>query len=667
MLVCFRHQDRVALFDLDAKEGVWSWGDDELEGPHDAQILPNGNTPITSSKQAKIFEVTPESERVWHWRMPTGEREERLPSLIRAYRVEGAVLEPLRVGAMSPSHPPYARLEDVATQADYSLMDRLDADPDGTETGEDHDPRQVFSGHYVPVRPTPLVDPVYVAHSPALFAELGWSDDLARTDAFRRVFSGDLDAAPPPMRRHGWATGYALSIYGQEYVDQCPFRTGNGYGDGRAISVLEGRFRGRRWEMQLKGAGRTPYCRGGDGRAVLRSSVREFLAQEHMHALGVPTSRSLSLFVSRSETVQRPWYEENSTSIDPDRWVEEPVAISTRVAPSFLRVGQLELFARRARRQEHPRAMEELERLLVHIVDREYREEIPPDLELGEQLVLLARAFRERLTSLVANWIRVGYCQGNFNGDNCALGGFTLDYGPFGFMEVFDPEYQPWTGGGRHFSFFNQPEAAQRNYHMFWVSLRTWSGFRREQLEELEVIRQGFSQVMQEKLETVWTAKLGLPSSNAPLVRRLATLMARTHVDYTMLFRELSDLPDSLEALKKSFYQTLLLRGRPTVDEASWTAWLHDWREALQLDARPPEQVSAAMKAVNPSFILREWLLVPAYQRAAQGDHTPLQELQARMTRPYANRSEDPHGHFYALKPRATFGVGGISHMSCSS
>jgi len=558
-------------------------------------------------------------------------------------------------------------MEDVAEHVDYSLMDHLDADPDGTETGEDHDPRQVFSGHYVPVRPTPLADAAYVAHSPTLFAELGWSDDLARTDPFRRVFSGDMDAAPLPMHHHGWATGYALSIYGQEYVDQCPFRTGNGYGDGRAISVLEGRFRGRRWEMQLKGAGRTPYCRGGDGRAVLRSSVREFLAQEHMHALGVPTSRSLSLFVSRSETVQRPWYSEGSSSVDPDRWVEEPVAISTRVASSFLRVGQLELFARRARRQEHPRAMEELERLLVHIIDREYREEIPSELELGDQLVLLARAFQERLTSLVASWIRVGYCQGNFNGDNCALGGFTLDYGPFGFMEIFDPEYQPWTGGGRHFAFFNQPEAAQRNYHMFWVSLRTWSGLSSEQLEELERIRQGFPELMRAKLAQMWTAKLGLPVSNPPLVRRLIALMAQGPVDYTIFFRELSALPDTLEPLRQSFYQTLLLWGRPTIDEAAWSAWLHDWHEALELHERSPEQVSAEMKAVNPTFLLREWLLVPAYQRAAQGDHTLLHELQDRMTRPYGDPSDDPQGRYYTQKPRATLGVGGISHMSCSS
>lgn len=172
-----------------------------------------------------------------------------------------------------------------------------------------------------------------------------------------RMFSGDTLQLPKPLRTHGWATGYALSIYGTEYYQQCPFQTGNGYGDGRAISILEANINGKRWEMQLKGGGRTPYCRGADGRAVLRSSVREFLAQEHMYALGVPTSRSLTLYTSKSETVKRPWFNQDSYSRDPEVTIEEDVAITTRVAPSFLRVGQIELFGRRARKHEHPKPL----------------------------------------------------------------------------------------------------------------------------------------------------------------------------------------------------------------------------------------------------------------------------------------------------------------------
>ncbi len=169
---------------------------------------------------------------------------------------------------------------EFAQRADYSLLDSLRADPQATADGVDHQPRQVFSGHFVPVTPTPLPAPELVAHSSTLFHELGLSESLVHDDQFRRLFSGDISVATGPMRPYGWATGYALSIYGSEYIQQCPFGTGNGYGDGRALSVFEGVFNGRRWEMQLKGGGPTPYCRGADGRAVLRSSVREFLAQE---------------------------------------------------------------------------------------------------------------------------------------------------------------------------------------------------------------------------------------------------------------------------------------------------------------------------------------------------------------------------------------------------
>ena len=168
--------------------------------------------------------------------------------------------------------------EEFVNNIDYSFMDNLKEDPEATQDGNDFIPRQVFSGHYVPVKPTPLSSPEYVAHSKNLLTELAISNLLLEDKDFKKLFSGDLSSFKKPMRNFGWATGYALSIYGREYNHQCPFKTGNGYGDGRAISVFEGIFKGKRFEMQLKGSGPTPYCRGGDGRAVLRSSIREFLA-----------------------------------------------------------------------------------------------------------------------------------------------------------------------------------------------------------------------------------------------------------------------------------------------------------------------------------------------------------------------------------------------------
>jgi uncharacterized protein YdiU (UPF0061 family) len=545
--------------------------------------------------------------------------------------------------------------------ADYSLMNTLNADPDATVDGDDHRARQVFSGHFVPVTPTLLAEPEYVTHSGTFFQELGLSDELAFNEQFRQVFSGDISAVREPMRPVGWATGYALSIYGTEYIRQCPFGTGNGYGDGRAISVFEGIINGQRWEMQLKGGGPTPYCRGGDGRAVLRSSVREFLAQEYMQALGVPTSRSLTLYVSKSETVTRPWYSQDSHSIDPDILVDNPVAISTRVAPSFLRVGQLELFARRARSNAHPRALEELSMIVSHLIEREYKSDIDQTLVFADQVVELAKLFRQRLTSLVANWQRIGYCQGNFNSDNCAAGGFTLDYGPFGFCEIFDLWFQPWTGGGKHFSFFNQPIAAEVNYHMFLTALRPLLVEDAEALEHLDQLGHGFAKAMEKQIQNMWAAKLGLTEYNSTLFETLLQLMLHSRVDYTMFFRELSHIPDDVSALKKSFY----VETSQQLDE-QWQSWLESWRDLVRNDGNLAE-ISKKMKQTNPKYTWREWLIVPVYQQAMQGDYTLVKELQEVLSHPYDEQSQDIEDKYYRLKPEVFFDAGGVSHYSCSS
>lgn len=559
------------------------------------------------------------------------------------------------------AEPCVKTFDDFVRLADYSLLDTLNVDPDATRDGDDHRARQVISGHFVPVTPTPLAEPEYVTHSSTFFNELGLSDELAFNEKFRRLFSGDISAAHEPMRQVGWATGYALSIYGTEYTQQCPFGTGNGYGDGRAISVFEGILKGQRWEMQLKGGGSTPYCRGADGRAVLRSSVREFLAQEYMQALGVPTSRSLTLYVSKSENVKRPWYSQDSHTTDPDILVDNPVAISTRVAPSFLRVGQLELFARRARNNAHPRALEELRMIVSHLIEREYKSDINQKLVFVDQLVELAKLFRQRLTSLVANWQRVGYCQGNYNSDNCAAGGFTLDYGPFGFCEIFDPEFQPWTGGGKHFSFFNQPIAAEANYHMFWTAVRPLLAKNTEALERFDQVRHGFAEAMQKQIQKMWVAKLGLTEYNPKLIKELMQLMTHSEVDYTIFFRELSHMPEDVLVLKKSFY----VKTSQKLDE-QWQSWLKSWRDLVIKDGNLAE-ISANMKQTNPKYTWREWLIVPAYQQAMLGDYTLVKELQEVLSYPYDEQSQEVEDKYYRLKPKAFFNAGGVSHYSCSS
>ena len=550
---------------------------------------------------------------------------------------------------------------DFLNQSDFSLIKTLNADPQSTVDGTDHSPQQVYSGHYVPVTPIALTSPKYITHSGEFFKELGLGDKLIEDENFTQFFSGNYKVKTKDLNNFGWATGYALSIYGTEYNSQCPFRTGNGYGDGRAISIFEGVFKGQRWEMQLKGSGPTPYCRGGDGRAVLRSSIREFLAQELMHSLGVPTTRSLTLFVSEKDKVKRPWYQKDSESFDPEIMVDNYVAIATRVAPSFLRIGQIELFARRVKNKSHDESFQELKMIVEHLINRNYKDEIFNNKPFSEQVIELAYLYRKRLTSLVANWIRVGYCQGNFNSDNCALGGYTLDYGPFGFCELFDPLFQPWTGGGEHFSFFNQPLAAELNFKMFCSSLKLLVEKDKSSSNKLDEIIYGFNKCMEEEIQIMWSKKLGIKIYDENLIKNLFNLMITTKVDYTKFFRNLSKIPNNVNDLKDSFYKL------PTNElESSWNIWIKSWKSCLDKSFELKD-ISNSMLQINPKYTWREWLVVSAYEKAEKGDYSELKDLQNLFKDPYGNNSSESNKKYDRLRPNKYFNAGGISHYSCSS
>lgn len=554
--------------------------------------------------------------------------------------------------------------EELINLSDYSFVNKLNKDPDSKYSGDNKFPREVFSGHFVEVEPTAIKDPIYISHSINFFKELGFSENLLKSSDFIKLFSADSSNISIKNNLKSWATGYALSIYGREYYAQCPFQTGNGYGDGRAISILEAVINDKKWEFQLKGSGKTPYCRGADGRAVLRSSIREFLAQEHMHELKIPTSRSLTLFTSKKEQVTRPWFKDNSHSMDPELMIKEDVAITTRVASSFLRVGQIELFGRRARKNEHKNALQELEVIVLYLIDREYKKEINQNLVLEDKIILLAIEFQKRLTSLISNWLRVGYCQGNFNSDNCAAGGFTIDYGPFGFMELFDPRYQSWTNGGMHFSFFNQPVAAQKNFKSFCSALKPLLNSNEEYLKKFEDIENNFLNIMQEKIDSMWASKLGLKQFDFELFKELIDLMIDTKVDFTIFFRELSNIPDDVNGLGKSFYGSL----ESAHIKARWNSWLENWKSQINIkDDEAKQNLSNKMKLINPKYILREWHLVWAYQEAQNGNYEPVNELQEIMTKPYDEQSKEIEEKYYAKKPKDLFGIAGISHVSCSS
>ncbi|MBQ0784510.1 MAG: YdiU family protein, partial [Amphritea sp.] len=237
----------------------------------------------------------------------------------------------------------------------------------------------------------------------------------------------------------------------------------------------------------------------------------------------------------------------------------------------------------------------------------------------------------------------------------------------FGFCEIFDPQYQPWTGGGQHFSFLNQPAAAERNFHMFCLALGPLLASHPDALQQLEEIRSGFADVMQRDMEAMWAAKLGLESFHPVLFSGLATLMMQTNVDYTIFFRELSSVPSDIAPLQKSFYKGVSYEiDREGMDQR-WSEWLTQWQSLTGSQPQSRDELSKQMKLINPKYSWREWLVVPAYQQAAEGSYALVRELQEVMTQPYAEQSKEVEEKYYRLKPSEFRELGGLSHYSCSS
>lgn len=595
-------------------------------------------------------------------------------------------------------------LDTLSKCAKHSWLTDLLPDPEQEKYVPNRSSRQVRSGHYVLVDPLPLAVPYLVGYSAEMAEELGLSPEEVSTKRFAKIFGGDLEGADG---FRSWATPYALSIYGHEMYDNCPFGNGNGYGDGRAMSIGEFAVAsGKSWELQLKGGGPTPFCRGADGRAVLRSSVREFLVSEAMHHLGVETTRAVSLVASRYDSVMRPWYENQNpaqdlvnyvrrllkeqTGIDfdtlsdeqqrnvqaqvkaqmrnPNRMQRERCAITCRAARSFLRVGHVELFARRVRRQQGDNPLLELELVVQHALDREYPD-VAPGQPLKVRAVAMLREAARRLARLAASWLRVGYVQGNFNSDNCLVGGRTMDYGPFGFIERYEPFWNMWVGGQEKYGFLNQPNAAFKNFESLAKSVMVM--LEKEQCEEVEQIIADFGNIAAEEVSEVWRTKLGLTKfeeEEKKVFGELEQLLRASNADYTIFWRSLAgaaeqatvDNDDSalVDFVRPCFYGQLSPEG-----SAMWATWLRKWLAVLSQDGRPPSEIAAGMRAVSPKYIPREWMLVAAYNAAADGDQEPLLELQALFRAPYAEQPAFEE-RFFRRTPPEVQATGGISWMT---
>jgi uncharacterized protein YdiU (UPF0061 family) len=471
-------------------------------------------------------------------------------------------------------------------------------------------PRPVSSAAYTRVEPTAVAAPKLLSWSEVLGAQLG----LARpSQEAVDVLGGSrvLPAMKPYAARYG---GHQFGHWAGQL------------GDGRAITLGElSAADGTRQELQLKGAGRTPYSRTADGRAVLRSSLREFACSEAMHFLGVPTTRALALVGTGEEVIRDMFYDGHPAP--------EPGAVVCRVSPSFLRFGNFQIYAA----QREPE-------ILQRLVDYVLREFYP-----GFTLETFYQELCRRTALLMVDWMRLGFVHGVMNTDNMSILGVTIDYGPYGWLEGYDPDWTPNTtdAQGRRYCYGNQPGIAQWNLARLAEALLTLSGDKTPYEEGLKLYADTFNDAFPRAV----AAKLGLESPNEELVNDLWMTIGRVETDFTLFFRNLSvvsaDKP--IDALMPAFYA-----GQPPQDMEGWV------RRWLALNPRRDR-----MNAVNPKYVFRNYLAQTAIDALEKGDAAPLERLMKVLERPY---DEQPGNDALAeRRPEWARHKAGCSALSCSS
>ncbi|MCU1020691.1 protein adenylyltransferase SelO [Stenotrophomonas maltophilia] len=513
---------------------------------------------------------------------------------------------------------------------DNRLLTVLPGDP---EAGPRR--REVREAAWSSVMPTPVAAPTLLAWSPEVAALLGIDVAEVSSGTFAQVFAGN--ALYPGMQP--WAANYGGHQFGH-WAGQL--------GDGRAISLGElVAPDGRHWELQLKGAGPTPYSRGADGRAVLRSSIREFLCSEAMHHLGVPTTRALSLVGTGEHVVRDMFYDGRPRA--------EPGAIVCRVSPSFLRFGSFELPASRGETS-----------LLQQLVDACIARDFPELAGQGE--ALYGDWFAQiavRTAEMVAHWMRVGFVHGVMNTDNLSVLGLTLDYGPYGWVEDFDPDWTPNTtdAQGRRYRFGTQPQVAYWNLGRLAQALSPLFA----DVAPLQAGLAAYQATFAACTRRDAAAKLGLAAADdadLQLYQRWQQLLQDGGMDMTLSWRALMQIdpasPDPA-ALAEVYYD----RERQEAVQVPLRQWLQDYAARLRADPLPAAERLAKMGAANPLYVLRNWLAQEAIDRAEQGDMGGVHALQDVLRDPYTQRAG--REHFASRRPAWADDRAGCSMLSCSS
>ncbi|MBW7876536.1 MAG: YdiU family protein [Candidatus Cloacimonetes bacterium] len=498
--------------------------------------------------------------------------------------------------------------------------------------------RTVFKACYSLVDPEPVSDPELVEYSDEVGSLLG----LARADKNHpsvQIMAGNLVT--------GSMKPFAACYGGHQFGHWA-----GQLGDGRAITLGDiVNDSGARFEIQLKGSGETPYSRRGDGRAVFRSSLREFLCSEAMAHLGIPTTRALSLVGTKEMVMRDMFYDGNAKP--------EPGAIVSRVAPSFLRFGSFEILADR---QDNA--------ILLNLLDYLIAYHFP---EFGKGQDAYARWFLEickRTALLMVDWMRVGFVHGVMNTDNMSALGLTLDYGPYGWLEDFDPAWTPNTTdfSTRRYAYGKQPEIAYWNLTCLASSLLP--------VLDKKVLEEGlatYTPTFNQGYHQAFAHKLGFlqldGEEDQSLLRELLSLLAAVETDFTLFFRCLTDFSvhgdikedELLSAFSPAYYDD---KFKQQSYRERMMGWIEKYRKKTLQEGVSPKNRRELMLKSNPGFVLRNYLVQEAIDLASTGEYKRISELFDALKDPYV---ESPDPAFSQRRPEWARYKPGCSALSCSS
>jgi len=497
--------------------------------------------------------------------------------------------------------------------------------------------RQVREACYSFVEPK-LVPEARVIHVSKEMAEtLGISEEDITSEDFKNTFTGNslLPNTKP----------YAMCYGGHQFGNWA-----GQLGDGRAINLAEVEHNNKSWAIQLKGAGETPYSRTADGLAVLRSSIREYLCSEAMHHLGVPTTRALSLALSGDEVLRDVLYNGNAAY--------EKGAIVSRVAPSFLRFGNYEIFA----------ARQDLKTLKT-LVDYTILQLFP---HLGEPSKETYVAFFKEVTNLslemVVHWQRVGFVHGVMNTDNMSILGLTIDYGPYGWLEDYDFGWTPNTtdSQNKRYRYGSQPEVVLWNLYQLANALYPLV----EEAEGFESILKNYRIQYEAAYLNMMRSKLGLFSeaeNDELLVKDLEAILQLTETDMTLFFRNLSgfrkgNAAEGLEVIKDAFY---VPNEVSDVIAQQWREWFVRYSDRLEKEALSDSERKEKMNRVNPKYVLRNYMAQLAIDAADKGDYSIIDELFQLLKQPYSEQKDKEK--WFVKRPDWARHKVGCSMLSCSS